>query len=168
MKSLFTDEDVLKFLESGNKLSQNELIDILDGIGFHKEESRNKTLLKHSDIEEVILFYKKNYNDSSQKQTGITIRVLREAIAKRHGDNHYEEDRESDEFLSKMGIPPPNRKTLLETINEESKTTEKDAIQAVLDKKPNPNKRGKRRELRKERIIKSEDYKSRLDNSKKK
>jgi len=168
MKSLLVDEDVLHFLEEGDKLNQRELIEVLTNAGFEQKESGQKVFLKHSEVDELIKFYKKNYENSSQKQTGITIRILREAIAKQHGDDHYEKDRESDKFLSKMGIPPPNRKTLLETISEESKASEKDAIKAVLERKSNPNKRGKKRELRKEKIIKSSDYKSELDNSKKK
>lgn len=160
MNGLSKDEDLLNFLKEGNKLNQSELINALKDIGFDKKTTSYKIILKHNDIDELIEFYKNALEDNSQKQTGKAIRILREAIAKVHGDKKFDEERKNDEILKKMGITPPSRKTVLEKIGSTSVVSNEEAIKAVIEKKPNPNKKGKRRDLLRERIKQLDDYKA--------
>ncbi len=152
VQDVSSDEDGLELLESGTRLTNEELVALLDSLNFQSKDFPKIIKYKHQDCNEIISFLKDQLDDPAYKNTGQVMRILREVIAQKQGAGEEMTPEEKEQLLKKLGVAPPSQKTLLEKIESKQTVNAEDAVKMVLQGKKNPNTKGKSLELKRGKI----------------
>lgn len=142
LHTITDDESGLAFLQTGTRLSNQELKDLLDRLDFSSKESSKNFTYKHTDHKDIITFEKGQLDDPAYQTAGQAMRILKEVLVVDISAGEVSEAQKKA-LLKKLGVKDKGKKNLLETIENSQKASIDETVQAVLQGKRNPNQKGR-------------------------